>query len=169
VPARVSPVERIRAEIDRLFADPSRDLGDVVEDLARLASQLLGAQVTRTHALEAQVLAGFIRGLSARDVEATLAEALVDPRPPGQAVVDEADQRAEAFTARYEPTYPAALSCLTSTLDELTAHLRCPSEPWQRIRHTTCWSRPSGRAVGGPRSSDRSPANGPPAAGLGGP
>jgi putative transposase len=143
VPARVSPVERIRAEIDQLFADPTRDLAGVVEDVARLgarlllqsaleaevtaflgreryqrdpdaepgyrnghqpitvkttsgplhldrpkvrgtaqrfASQLLGAYVTRTNALEALVIAGFVRGLSTRDVEATLAEAL-GPRP----------------------------------------------------------------------------------------
>jgi putative transposase len=139
VPARVSPVERIRAEIDQLFADSSRDLGGVVEDVARLgarlllqaaleaevtaflgrdryqrdpdaspghrnghrpitvkttsgplalerpklrgtdqrfASALLGAHVTRTNALEALVIAGFVRGLSTRDVEAALAEAL---------------------------------------------------------------------------------------------
>jgi hypothetical protein len=34
VPVRVSPVERIRAETDQLFADPSRDLGDVVGQAA---------------------------------------------------------------------------------------------------------------------------------------
>jgi putative transposase len=139
VPSRVSPVERVRAEIDQLFADPARDLGEVVEQVARLgarlllqtaleaevtaflgrdryqrrpdadpgyrnghqpvtvkttsgpvtlerpklrgtnqrfASALLGAQVTRTNALEALVIAGFVRGLSTRDVEASLAEAL---------------------------------------------------------------------------------------------
>jgi putative transposase len=139
VPARVSPVDRIRAEIDQLFVDPALDLGDVIEEVARLgarlllqaaleaevtaflgrdryqrdsdanpghgnghqpitvkttsgpltlarpklrgadqrfASQLLGAQVTRTNALEALVIAGFVRGLSTRDVEATLAEVL---------------------------------------------------------------------------------------------
>ncbi len=139
MPARVSPVERVRAEIDQLFADPARDLGEVVEEVARLgarlllqtaleaevtaflgrdryqrdpgaiagyrnghqpitvkpasgpltlerpklrgtdqrfASRLLGAHVTRTNALEALVIAGFVRGLSTRDVEASLAEAL---------------------------------------------------------------------------------------------
>ena len=40
------------------------------------ASQLLGTGVTKTHALESLVIAGFVRGLSTRDVEATLAEAL---------------------------------------------------------------------------------------------
>jgi transposase-like protein len=43
---------------------------------AAFASRLLGAGVTRTNALESLVIAGFVRGLSVRDVEATLAEAL---------------------------------------------------------------------------------------------
>ncbi len=40
------------------------------------ASRLLGRGVTRTNALESLVIAGFVRGLSVRDVEAALAEAL---------------------------------------------------------------------------------------------
>jgi putative transposase len=40
------------------------------------ASRLFGAGVTKTNALEALVIAGFVRGLSVRDVEATLADAL---------------------------------------------------------------------------------------------
>jgi putative transposase len=355
-------VERVRAEIDQLFADPSRDLAEVVEEVARLgarlllqtaleaevtaflgrdryqrdpdanpghrnghqpitvkttsgpltlqrpklrgtdqrfASALLGAQVTRTNALEALVIAGFVRGLSTRDVEATLAEALGaqaalsrstvsricsqlaeeftawstrslaeveldylyldgtcfryhpgaraepvlvaygitttgspvflglapaaseghDPwvdfladltgrglrspvlvvtdgapgllgaveqtfpaalrqrcaihrvrnllakvptgvqaevkaaywqifddihQPAGQAAVDEAARRAQAFAARYAPSYPAAVACLTSTLEELTVHLRFPREHWQRIRHTNLLERTFG-------------------------
>jgi putative transposase len=362
VPARVSPVERVRTEIDQLFVDPSRDLGDVVEDVARLgarlllqtaleaevtaflgrdryqrdpdagpgyrngyqpvtvkttsgplvlqrpklrdtdqrfASALLGAHVTRTNALEALVIAGFVRGLSTRDVEASLAEALGaqaavsrstvsricqaisdeftawsarsladveldylyldgscfryhpgaraepvlvaygitatgaplflglapaaseghDPwadflsdltgrglrspvlvisdgapgllsavehafpaalrqrclvhrarnvlakvpkpaqaevkaaywqifddidQPAGQAAIDEATHRAETFAARYERLYPAAVTCLTSTLPELTAHLRFPPEHWLRIRHTNLLERTFG-------------------------
>jgi putative transposase len=362
VPSRVSPVERARAEIDQLFADPARDLGEVLEEVARLgarlllqtaleaevtaflgrdryqrrpdadpgyrnghqpvtikttsgpvtlerpklrgtsqrfASTLLGAQVTRTNALEALVIAGFVRGLSTRDVEASLAEAL-GPRaavsrstvsriceqisteftawstrsladieldylyldgtcfryhpgaraepvlvaygitttggpvflglapaaseghdpwvdfladltnrglrspvlvisdgapglvsaaehtfpaalrqrclvhrvrnvlakvpvhaqaevkaaywqifdnielPAGQAAVEEATRRAVAFTARYQRTYPAAVACLTSTLPELTVHLRFPPEHWQRIRHTNLLERTFG-------------------------
>jgi transposase-like protein len=42
----------------------------------RFASQLFGTGVTRTNALEALVIAGFVRGLSVRDVEATLVDAL---------------------------------------------------------------------------------------------
>lgn len=135
---RVTPAERIRAEIDELFAS-ERQLGDVLEEVARLgvrllmqtaieaevteflgreryargereragsrngycpatikttagpvtldrpklrgtdeqfASRLFGKGVSRTNALESLVIAGFVRGLSVRDVEATLADAL---------------------------------------------------------------------------------------------
>ena len=138
MPARVSPVERVRAEIDQLFAS-GQDLSVILEQVARLsvrlvlqaaleaevtaflgrgryqrdpdarpgyrnghqpvtikttsgpitlerpklrganaafASRLLGKRVTRTHALEALVIAGYARGLSTRDIEASLAEAL---------------------------------------------------------------------------------------------
>ncbi len=135
---RVSPIERIRAEIDELFGS-ERELGEVLEEVARLgvrllmqtaieaevteylgreryshgerarqgsrnghcpttikttagpvtidrpklrgtdeafASRLLGTGVCRTNALESLVIAGFVRGLSVRDVEASLADAL---------------------------------------------------------------------------------------------
>jgi putative transposase len=141
VSSRVSPAERLRAEIDEVFASAG-DLAQAIEQVARLgaqlllqaaleaevtaflgrdryaraaatddarpglrngycpttvktttgpvtlqrpklrgtterfASQLSGTGVTRTHALEALVIAGFVRGLSTRDVEATLADAL---------------------------------------------------------------------------------------------
>jgi len=42
------------------------------------ASRLFGAYVTKTNALESLVIASFVRGLSVRDVEATLADALGD-------------------------------------------------------------------------------------------
>jgi transposase-like protein len=44
----------------------------------KFASRLFGAHVTKTNALETLVIASFVRGLSVRDVEATLAEALGD-------------------------------------------------------------------------------------------
>ena len=40
------------------------------------AFRLFGGHVTKTNALESLVIASFVRGLSVRDVEATLAEAL---------------------------------------------------------------------------------------------
>ena len=349
---RVSPTERIRADIDELFAS-DRELGDVLEDVARLgvrllmqaaleaevteflgreryargeraregsrngycpttvkttagpvtierpklrgtdeqfASRLLGVGVCRTNALESLVIAGFVRGLSVRDVEATLADALgqeaalskstvsriceaikvefeawrtrdlsdvhldylfldgshfkfhqgaasepvlaawgitTDGKPvlvalcpgaseshdawadfladltgrglrppllvvsdgapgllgaaeqvlsrslrqrclihrarnvlakvpkehqgevkaaywaifdidaePGQDAVDEARTRISAFAARYETTFPAAVKCLTTTVESLTVYLRFPKEHWHRIRHS---------------------------------
>lgn len=42
----------------------------------QFASRLFGKGVSRTNALESLVIAGFVRGLSVRDVEATLADAL---------------------------------------------------------------------------------------------
>ena len=42
----------------------------------RFASRLFGTGVAKTNALESLVIAGFVRGLSTRDVEATLVEAL---------------------------------------------------------------------------------------------
>jgi len=140
VTSRVSPAERLRVEIDEVFAG-SGDLAGAVEQVARLgaqlllqaaleaevseflgreryarqagndearegmrngycptikttagpvtlerpklrgtterfASQLFGTGVLRTNALEALVIASFVRGLSVRDAEATLTEAL---------------------------------------------------------------------------------------------
>ncbi|WP_458118285.1 transposase, partial [Mycobacterium avium] len=138
---RVSPVQRLQAEIDGVFAG-GEDLAGAIEEVARLgarlllqtaieaevseflgrdryqraascddaragmrngycpttvkttagpvtlarpkvrgtterfASQLFGKGVTKTNALESLVIAGFVRGLSVRDVEATLVEAL---------------------------------------------------------------------------------------------
>ena len=42
----------------------------------KFASRLFGSGVTKTNALESLVIAGYVRGLSDRDVEATLADAL---------------------------------------------------------------------------------------------
>jgi len=42
----------------------------------KFVSRLFGTGVTKTNALETLVIAGFVRGLSVRDVEATLADAL---------------------------------------------------------------------------------------------
>jgi putative transposase len=138
VPPRLSATERIRAQIDELFAS-QQDLGQVLEQVARLsvrlviqaaleaevseflgrehyarcereragyrnghaeltvkttagpvvlerpklrgtsqpfASRLLGKGVSRTNALEALVISGFVRGLSTHDVEAALGEVL---------------------------------------------------------------------------------------------
>ena len=135
---RVSPTERIRADIDGLFSS-QRDLAEVLEEVGRMAtrlvmqaaieaevteflgrdryargertregsrngyapvtvkttagpvelsrpklrgtddafaSRLFGKGVTKTNALESLVIAGYVRGLSNRDIEATLSDAL---------------------------------------------------------------------------------------------
>ena len=50
-------------------------------------SRLFGAGVTRTNALESLVIAGWVRGLSDRDIEATLAEALGLQATPSKSTV----------------------------------------------------------------------------------
>ena len=40
MPARLSPAERVRAEIDELFAS-EQDLGEVLEEVARLSVRLV--------------------------------------------------------------------------------------------------------------------------------
>jgi putative transposase len=169
VPARLSPVERIRAEIDELFAT-DQDLGLILEQVARasvrlvlqtaleaevteflgrdryqrrdatdpdaaaarpghrnghqpltikttsgpvtlqrpklrgtetvFASRLLGKGVTRTNALESLVIAGYVRGLSTRDIEASLAEALGPEAAVSRSTVSRVcEQIAEEFGA----------------------------------------------------------------------
>jgi putative transposase len=141
VTKRVSPIDRVRAQIDELFATSERPLAEVLEDVGRLSvrllmqtaveveveaflsraryerrgddspvgyrngyqppatvkttmgpvelqrpklretderfcSRLFGEGVTRTNALEALVISGWVRGLSDRDIEAALGEVL---------------------------------------------------------------------------------------------
>jgi putative transposase len=64
--------------------------------------------------------------------------------PPGDQAVTQARRRAQAFAERYGKRYPAAVSCLTDTLPELTSFLRFPREHWHRIRHTNLIERPFG-------------------------
>ena len=53
----------------------------------RFASQLFGKHVTKTNALESLVIAGFVRGLSTRDVQAALTEALGKPAAVSKSTV----------------------------------------------------------------------------------
>ena len=63
------------------------------------ASRLFGAHVTKTNALESLVIASFVRGLSVRDVEATLAEALGDQAAISKSTVSSVCQ---AIKGEYE-------------------------------------------------------------------
>lgn len=56
---------------------------------AAFASRLFGKHVTKTNALETLVIAAFVRGLSVRDVEAILTEALGDQAAISKSTVSE--------------------------------------------------------------------------------
>jgi putative transposase len=67
------------------------------------ASGILGATVTRTHALEALVVYGFLRGLSVRDVEALLEEAFgeqVVSKSTVSRICEQLRERYQAWCAR---------------------------------------------------------------------
>jgi putative transposase len=70
------------------------------------ASRLFGSYVTKTNALESLVIASFVRGLSARDVEATLADALGDQAAVSKSTVSAICQ---AIKDDYE-AWPAGVS-----------------------------------------------------------
>ena len=56
--------------------------------------------------------------------------------PPGPKLVELIDARISEMAARYGPTYPSAMKCLTTDRDGLTAYLRFPAEHHPRIRHS---------------------------------
>ena len=66
---------------------------------AAFASRLFGKHVTKTNALESLVIASFVRGLSVRDVEATLADALGDQAAISKSTVS---QVCQAIKAEYD-------------------------------------------------------------------
>ncbi|BBY37537.1 hypothetical protein MMAN_16710 [Mycobacterium mantenii] len=62
------------------------------------ASRLFGKHVTKTNALESLVIASFVRGLSVRDVEATLADALGDQAAISKSTVSRYARRSRPST-----------------------------------------------------------------------
>jgi putative transposase len=56
--------------------------------------------------------------------------------PPGPKLVELIDARITAMAAKYQATYPAAVKCLLTDREGLTAYLRCPAEHHKRIRHS---------------------------------
>ncbi len=56
--------------------------------------------------------------------------------PPGPKLTELIDARISEMAARYGPTYPSAMKCLTTDREGLTAYLRFPAEHHQRIRHS---------------------------------
>jgi putative transposase len=56
--------------------------------------------------------------------------------PPGPRLVEIIDARIDEFAARYQAMYPAAVKCLLTDRQGLTAYLRFPAEHHNRIRHS---------------------------------
>jgi len=95
------------------------------------ASRLFGSHVTKTNALETLVIASFVRGLSVRDVEAALAEALGD-----QAAISKSTVSAICGQLKDEDRAWARRRLDGITLDYLfldasffRMHPGCPAEP----------------------------------------
>ena len=56
--------------------------------------------------------------------------------PPGPRLVEIINARISDMAARYFPTYPSAMKCLTTDAEGLTAYLRFPAEHHNRVRHS---------------------------------
>jgi putative transposase len=65
----------------------------------------------------------------------------IQPGPGAETLVQ---QRLDAFAATYGKTYPAAVRCLLTDRQALTAHLRFPREHRTRIRHSNLIERTFG-------------------------
>jgi putative transposase len=195
VARRVSPTERLRAEVDELFAS-DRELASILEDVARLSvrsmlqtaleaeveeflgraryqrrtdqgrpgsrngwqppaavkttmgpvelqrpklrgtdqafcSRLFGAGVTRTNALESLVISGWVRGLSDRDIEATLAEVLGAEAALSKSTVSRICQqiREEFETWRHRDLGVVRLDYLFLDASHFRMHPGAPAEP----------------------------------------
>ena len=192
---RVSPTDRLRAEVDELFGS-GRDLTSILEDVARLSvrlmmqtaleaevdaflgraryqrrdvdgpagrrngwqpptsvkttmgavelqrpklrgtdqafcSRLFGVGVTRTNALEALVISGWVGGLSDRDIEATLAEVLGPEAALSKSTASRICQRiGEEFTAwRARDLSGVRLDYLFLDASHFKMHPGAPAEP----------------------------------------
>jgi transposase-like protein len=55
---------------------------------------------------------------------------------PGPELVEIIDARLSEMAAKYQATYPAAMKCLTTDAEGLTAYLRFPAEHHNRVRHS---------------------------------
>jgi transposase-like protein len=55
---------------------------------------------------------------------------------PGEQAETAVQHRIDAFAARYQQTFPAAVRCLLEDRQSLSAYLRFPREHWNRIRHS---------------------------------
>jgi putative transposase len=122
------------------------------------ASRLLGSYVTKTSALESLVIASFIRGLSVRDVEATLADALGDQAAISKSTVSAVCQQ---ITGEYQAWAARRLDAVTLDYLFLDAsffrmHPGSPAEPVLAAWGITTDGKPAfvGLAPGSGESAD---------------
>jgi putative transposase len=125
---------------------------------AKFASRLFGAHVTKTNALESLVIASFVRGLSVRDVEAALAEALGDQAAISKSTVSSVCQ---AIKDEYQARARRRLDDLTLDYLFLDAsffrmHPGSPAEPVLAAWGITTGGKPAftGLAPGTGESAD---------------
>jgi len=60
---------------------------------------------------------------------------------PGPKLAEIIDNRTRDMAGRYSATYPAAMKCLTTDREGLTAYLRFPAEHHNRVRHSNFMER----------------------------
>jgi transposase-like protein len=99
--------------------------------LERFSSRLLGKHVTRTNALESLVISGWVRGLSDRDIEAALREALGDHATVSKSTVSRICEqiKVEFDTWRTRDLSPLALDYLFVDASHFKMHHGARSEP----------------------------------------
>ncbi|WP_327373087.1 IS256 family transposase [Streptomyces sp. NBC_01216] len=97
----------------------------------KFASRLFGATVTRTNALESLVIASFVRGLSTRDVENTLAEALGSDAALSKSTVSNICQniRTDYDSWRQRDLSHVTLDYLFIDASHFRMHPNAPAEP----------------------------------------
>ena len=103
------------------------------------ASRLFGAHVTKTNALESLVIASFVRGLSVRDVEATLAEALGEQTAVSKSTVSticsQIKDDYEAWTRRAAWRASRWITCFSTPASSGCSPAPRPSQCWPPGHH----------------------------------
>lgn len=97
---------------------------------AAFASRLFGKHVSRTNALESLVIASFVRGLSVRDVEATLADALGDQAAISKSTVAQVCQAIKTEYDTWAMSFSITCSWMLPFFGCIPAHR--PSRSWLR-------------------------------------
>jgi putative transposase len=122
------------------------------------ASRLFGSHVTKTNALESLVIASFVRGLSVRDVEAALAEALGDQAAISKSTVSATCQQIKDEYERWARRRLDAVTVDYLFLDAsfFRMHPGSPAEPVLAAWGITTDSKPAflGLAPGSGESAD---------------